>query len=38
MVGGGFGGSILGLFAPGVPTPAGVYEVHPGAGAHMLTA
>jgi galactokinase len=36
MVGGGFGGSILGLFAPDLPTPAGAYEVRPGPGAHLL--
>jgi galactokinase len=36
MVGGGFGGSVLGLFAPDGHPPAGVREVHPGAGAHLL--
>ena len=36
MVGGGFGGSILGLFAPDVATPAEAYEVRPGPGAHLL--
>jgi galactokinase len=36
LVGGGFGGSVLGLFAPGVPPPADVREVRPGAGAHLL--
>jgi galactokinase len=36
MVGGGFGGSVLGLFAPGVPPPSGAREVRPGAGAHLL--
>jgi galactokinase len=36
MVGGGFGGSILGLFAPDVPTPADAHDVRPGAGAHLL--
>jgi galactokinase len=36
MVGGGFGGSILGLFAPDVPTPPGAHEVRPGPGAHLL--
>ncbi len=36
LVGGGFGGSVLGLFAPGVPGPDGVREVRPGAGAHLL--
>ena len=33
VVGGGFGGSVLGLFAPDVPPPAGVREVRPWAGA-----
>jgi len=36
MVGGGFGGSVLGLFAPNVQPPAGVHEVRPGPGAHLL--
>jgi len=36
LVGGGFGGSVLGLFAPGTPLPAGVREVRPGPGAHLL--
>jgi galactokinase len=36
LMGGGFGGSVLGLFAPDVPTPAGAREVRPGAGAHLL--
>jgi galactokinase len=36
LVGGGFGGSVLGLFAPEVPDPDGVREVRPGAGAHLL--
>jgi galactokinase len=36
MVGGGFGGSILGLFAPDVATPSDAYEVRPGPGAHLL--
>jgi galactokinase len=36
MVGGGFGGSILGLFDPATPPPEGTYEVHPGPGAHSL--
>jgi galactokinase len=38
MVGGGFGGSVLGLFEPGVPAPQGTREVRPGAGAHLLQA
>jgi galactokinase len=36
LVGGGFGGSVLGLFAPGVSPPAGSREVRPGPGAHVL--
>ncbi len=36
VVGGGFGGSVLGLFAPGVSPPAGTRAVRPGAGAHLL--
>jgi galactokinase len=36
LMGGGFGGSVLGLFAPGVPTPVGAREVRPGVGAHLL--
>ncbi len=36
LMGGGFGGSVLGLFAPGVPTPVGAREVRPGRGAHLL--
>ncbi len=35
IVGGGFGGSVLALFAPGVRWPARAREVRPGAGAHM---
>jgi len=27
---------VLGLFAPGVPTPNGAREVRPGPGAHLL--
>jgi galactokinase len=38
MVGGGFGGSILGLFAPDIAPPEGTYPVRPGAGAHLLAA
>ncbi len=38
IVGGGFGGSVLGLFAPGVDPPAGAHEVRPAAGAHVLEA
>jgi galactokinase len=36
MMGGGFGGSVLGLFAPDVAPPAEAREVRPGAGAHLL--
>jgi len=36
LVGGGFGGSVLGLFAPDVQPPAQAREVRPGAGAHLL--
>ena len=36
VVGGGFGGSVLGLFAPGVQPPPGAREVRPGRGAHLL--
>ena len=36
LMGGGFGGSVLGLFAPGTPTPPGAREVCPGPGAHLL--
>jgi galactokinase len=36
MVGGGFGGSVLGLFDPATPPPSGTYEVRPGPGAHRL--
>ncbi len=36
MVGGGFGGSVLGLFAPDALPPEGAREVRPGPGAHLL--
>jgi galactokinase len=36
LMGGGFGGSVLGLFAPDVPVPSGAREVRPGPGAHLL--
>jgi galactokinase len=36
LVGGGFGGSVLGLFAPGARPPPDAREVRPGAGAHLL--
>jgi galactokinase len=36
IVGGGFGGHVLGLLAPGVQAPAGAREVHAGPGAYLL--
>jgi galactokinase len=36
VVGGGFGGSVLGLFAPGTQPPSGARGVRPGPGAHLL--
>ncbi len=36
VIGGGFGGSVLGLFAPGGEPPTAAREVRPGAGAHLL--
>jgi galactokinase len=36
VVGGGFGGSALGLFAPGARPPTDARAVRPGAGAHLL--
>jgi galactokinase len=36
MIGGGFGGSVLGLFGPSLPLPAGAREVRPGPGAHVI--
>jgi galactokinase len=36
LVGGGFGGSVLGLLAPGAIAPAGAIEVSPGPGARLL--
>lgn len=38
IMGGGFGGSVLGLIPPGTPTPAGCLDVRPGPGAHLLAA
>ncbi len=38
IVGGGFGGIVLGLFAPGGRPPEGAREVRPSAGAHPLDA
>jgi hypothetical protein len=35
-MGGGFGGCVLGLFAPGAQAPADALEVHPGPGARLL--
>jgi galactokinase len=36
IMGGGFGGCVLGLFAPGTKPPVGAIEVRPGTGAHLL--
>ena len=36
IIGGGFGGSVLGLFEPGKRPPEDALEVRPGAGAHLL--
>ncbi|MFI4985715.1 MAG: galactokinase [Solirubrobacterales bacterium] len=36
MIGGGFGGCVLGLLAPGVSPPTGAREVRPSIGAHLL--
>jgi galactokinase len=36
MIGGGFGGSVLGLLGPGVRSPTGAREVRPGEGARLL--
>jgi galactokinase len=36
LLGGGFGGSVLGLFGPSLPLPAGAREVRPGPGAHVI--
>jgi galactokinase len=36
IVGGGFGGHVLGLLPPGVVPPEGAVEVRPGPGAHLL--
>ena len=38
IVGGGFGGHVLGLLPPGARPPEGVREVHADAGAHLLKA
>ena len=36
IMGGGFGGHVLGLMAPGARPPEGAVEVRPGAGARMV--
>jgi galactokinase len=36
IVGGGFGGNVLALFAPGTAIPQGAVEVRPGPGAHLI--
>jgi galactokinase len=36
LMGGGFGGAVLGLLAPGVRVPAGCLEVRPGPGAAVV--
>jgi len=36
LLGGGFGGSVLGLLPPDVPVPDGAREMHPCAGARVL--
>jgi galactokinase len=36
LVGGGFGGHVLGLFPPGAQPPRDALEVAPGPGAHLL--
>ena len=36
VIGGGFGGHVLGLLPPGVEGPAGALEVRPGPGARVL--
>jgi galactokinase len=36
IVGGGFGGHVLGLFGPGAHPPMGAVAVAPGPGAHLL--
>jgi galactokinase len=37
IVGGGFGGHVLGLLPPGTPAPADAVKVAPGPGAHLLS-
>jgi galactokinase len=36
MMGGGFGGAVIALLAPGVDAPVGAREVRPAAGARLL--
>ena len=36
IMGGGFGGAVLGLFGPGAVLPGDALEVHPGDGARLL--
>jgi galactokinase len=36
LIGGGFGGHVLGLLPPGVSAPSDAREVHAGPGAHLL--
>jgi galactokinase len=36
MVGGGFGGNVLGLFPPGAAPPSDTHDVRPSRGAHLL--
>lgn len=36
LIGGGFGGHVLGLLGPDTPAPAGAQRVAPGPGAHLL--
>jgi galactokinase len=36
IMGGGFGGCVLALFAPDREPPSGALEVRPGPGAHLL--
>ena len=36
LMGGGFGGHVLGLLPPDTPTPGGAIEVAPGPGAHLV--
>jgi galactokinase len=36
ILGGGFGGHVLGLLPPGVAVPDGAVEVEPGPGAHLI--